>query len=388
MPQAKGTRLVRRAGGVWYIVWTGNSRGRSTGTRDRGVAEQVLAAFLTERGKERDSAGRLTVAAALTYYLEEHVRARRSDGSPVVVDAARLYDTRKDGKPTGAIPNLAAHFGTTAVCDVNDDLVALYVDRRRRGEIGRPSGDGTIRRELGCLVAAINHNLRANVKPKRITAGDVPTIRLPEAPEPKQRVLSLDEAARLYAACQRKSVPKLWDTPYTRVELFTRIALNTAARRRSIEALTVFQVDLERRQIDFNPPGRRQTKKRRPVVPISDELFPYIKAAKESAIAHHSEYLLGSDGGAIRTAFENAVAAAGLQGVTPHTLRHTWATWAARYSKRPMWETMYGIAGVMGDTVQTVFRVYAKHHPDFLRDAVNFNMERDDDRQRENSNPA
>lgn len=108
------------------------------------------------------------------------------------------------------------------------------------------------------------------------------------------------------------------------------------------------------------------------MVPISDELLPYLEAAKAAAIANDSTYLLGNDG-AIRSSFDSACDAAGLDGVSPHVLRHTWATWAARYSRTGLWETMYGIAGVMGDTVQTVFRVYAKHHPEFLRDAVNFN---------------
>jgi integrase len=53
--------------------------------------------------------------------------------------------------------------------------------------------------------------------------------------------------------------------------------------------------------------------------------------------------------------------------VTPHTLRHTWATLAARAGF-----SMYQIAGVLGDTVSTVERNYLKHSPDHLRDAVNF----------------
>lgn len=231
MPTGKGTRLECRSNGIWYVVWTGNSRGRSTGTRNREYAEQVLASFIAERGVERDEAGRLTVAAALDYYLAEHVDARRSDGTPMVVDSERLFSLRKDGTPYGIIPNLAVHFGPAAIGDITDELVAAYVDRRMTGKIGRPSGDGTIRRELGTLVAAINHNVKANVQPRRILPGDVPTIRLPDSPPPKDRVLTMSEADALYAACDRPLVPRLYDTDLTRIGLFTRIALNTAARR-------------------------------------------------------------------------------------------------------------------------------------------------------------
>jgi len=53
--------------------------------------------------------------------------------------------------------------------------------------------------------------------------------------------------------------------------------------------------------------------------------------------------------------------------VTPHTLRHTWATLAARAGV-----PLFQVAGVLGDTLPTVMRVYAHHCPDHLRGAVNF----------------
>jgi integrase len=52
--------------------------------------------------------------------------------------------------------------------------------------------------------------------------------------------------------------------------------------------------------------------------------------------------------------------------VTPHTFRHTWATWAAQRGV-PLFE----IAGMLGDTMKTVEKNYAHHHPDHLRGAVN-----------------
>lgn len=369
MPEAKGVRLVKR-GGVYYIVWTGNSRGRTTRTGDRAVAEAALAAFIQSRDADAgDQRARLTVAQALAYYLEEHVNVVRADGTRRVEAHERLYAHKKDGEPTGIIPNLAAHFGPLVIADITDDDVAEYGRRRRAGQVARRAGDGTIRRELGCLVAAINHNLRANVRPRRLSRDDVPTIRLPDAPQPKQRVLERDEAERLYVACLGG------DALYgdvTAVYLFCKIALATAARKRAIEALTIFQVDLERRTIDFNPPGRRQTKKRRALVPISDDLLPIIRAAVAHAKASGSEYVLGGCGDT-RRHFNAACAAAKLAGVTPHTLRHTWATWAARAGV-PMWD----IAGVLGDGEATVRKNYAHHSPEYLRGAVNFGKESGD----------
>lgn len=118
-----------------------------------------------------------------------------------------------------------------------------------------------------------------------------------------------------------------------------------------------------RRLINFNPPGRAQNKKRRPIVPMSNELYPFLRYAIEHV---KGEYVLGH-GGSVRKAFESAVARAGLADVTPHTLRHALATWMAQAGV-PLWE----IAGVLGDTLATVERNYAHHAPDYARAAVNF----------------
>ena len=73
--QAKGTRLEPRDG-IYYIVWTGNSRGRSTRTRDSAVAEICLSAFIQERDKDWSEAGRLTVVGAQDYSVFQNVAQR------------------------------------------------------------------------------------------------------------------------------------------------------------------------------------------------------------------------------------------------------------------------------------------------------------------------
>ena len=60
-----------------------------------------------------------------------------------------------------------------------------------------------------------------------------------------------------------------------------------------------------------------------------------------------------------------ACARAGLEGVTPHTLRHTGATWMAQKGR-----SMFEVAGMLGQNPMTTSRVYAKQSPEHLRDAV------------------
>jgi hypothetical protein len=67
--------------------------------------------------------------------------------------------------------------------------------------------------------------------------------------------------------------------------------------------------------------------------------------------------------------FARAVDVAGLDlrdgNVTPHTLRHTAATWLMQRSVEP-WEA----AGFLGMSVQVLIDTYGHHHPNHLRGAA------------------
>jgi len=215
-----------------------------------------------------------------------------------------------------------------------------YIVRRSKS-----TSTGTQRRELLVLVSAMNY-AHAN----RMIAG-APKIHLPPAPPPKDRWLSPNEAEDLLTAASY----------FSRTWLFTKIALRTGARAGAIETLTWFQVDLDRALINFNPQGRIQTNKKRPIVPIADDLLEELRLIKQ-----RNEWVLGHSG-SNRRGFEGAVRRAGLEGVTRHTLRHTWATWAVMAGV-----PLYDVAAILGDTIETVTRVYAHHAPDYLRDAINF----------------
>src|ERR1700719_3097040 len=50
---------------------------------------------------------------------------------------------------------------------------------------------------------------------------------------------------------------------------------------------------------------------------------------------------------------------------TPHTLRHTAATWLMQNGVDP-WQA----AGFLAMSVKTLLEVYGHHHPEYLKDAV------------------
>jgi integrase len=104
-------------------------------------------------------------------------------------------------------------------------------------------------------------------------------------------------------------------------------------------------------------------------VPISDRLRPVLERAFQEK---GSEFVLDTPA-SIQKAYNRVLDAftsvnkAKAAKMTCHTLRHTWATLAARAGV-----DLYQIAGVLGDTFATVERNYLHHAPEHLRVAVNF----------------
>lgn len=111
-----------------------------------------------------------------------------------------------------------------------------------------------------------------------------------------------------------------------------------------------------------NPPGRQQTKKRRPTVALDDEILKLLEEAHEGA---QSDYVIGRDAKkitSIKKAFQAASASSGIH-VTPYTLRHTGAVWAVERGTN-----MGELAQFMGhDDDRTTQKHHARFSPTYLR---------------------
>ena len=345
--EGKGTRLKLRDG-IWYVVVQGNSRGTSTRTGSREQAEQFLAAFIQQRKKDQlNVAEELTVDQLLDDYLKEHARPNIAS-----IEQAEI-----------ACDYLRLHFGRDMlIVEILEDDIAAYIHARRtcalkRTRDPRPAGDGTIRRELGTLAAAFNHA----VKKRRIAATDVPHIAPPSAPPPKVLWLTPDDEAKLIHAMPQPPLEE--GGRLTRIYRFVMLAMDTAARKEALETLAWNQVDFGSGVINLNPQGRLQTKKRRPIVPLSTRLRGVLMRAHEEQT---SAYVLDHPG-SIRRSMQTLAAKVGMEWLTSHVFRHTWATRAARAGV-----TMTDIADFLGDDLRTVEKNYRHHSPDFLRGAANW----------------
>lgn len=268
----------------------------------------------------------LRVSAALDYYFEKKIAPKKTD-----------YPRVAGHK----IANLKAVFGKRLVSTIGVVDGEKYL-RSRKG-----MSPATVRGELALLIAAANYAVKA----KKLPAGDVPHLHLPDASPTKERFLSRDEA-RLLLRDARKTDEKAF--------LFIAVGLHTGARPNVIEHLEWDRIDFNEQTIDFRK-NRGTGKKKYGIVKIAVELMPILAMAYAR---RDTAYVLGQPKG-MAYRFSAACKRVGIENVTPNTMRHTWATWAAQ-DGIPLWQ----IAGVLGNSMGTVEKKYAHHHPSFQSAAM------------------
>lgn len=225
---------------------------------------------------------------------------------------------------------------------IDRDMAQSYAARRK-------VAPATLRYELGMLGVALRWaKQRGHIK-------TAPTVWRPPAPDRKTRHLTRRQFEKWFAEVR---------APHAR--LYVLLGLYTMARPSALLELTWDRVDFERGEVDLNPRGRRQTRKRRPVVPLNDEAMDALKVAYA---ARQTQYVI--ERGAkpvksIKKAFQAASARSGIE-ATPYTLRHTGAVWAAEAGV-PMSE----IAQFLGhDDDRTTQKHYSRYSPDYLRRVAN-----------------
>jgi integrase len=321
--------LRPNASGVYYIHWSENRRSKrqSTGTKEVGAASA---------------------------FLDEWLRLATAKGAPEALTCRDLWEAKYGGpreqeRVRYAWANMEPVFGDLRPAEATQERLDDYAASRAAGRIGKKAASpSTIRLEMSLLRASWNHA----VTRRKIATTDLPVLDpLPDPSPPRDRWLKDAEVKRLFEAAKGRD----------RIEMFLWLALETGARRTAILELRWEQVDWETGVIHYLPAGQAQSKKRRASVPISAALRPVLLRAYEERT---TPYVLGRPT-PIRDALNAVAAAAGVKGVTPHVLRHTAATRMARAGV-PLWL----IAKVLGNTVEQVENVYAKHSPEMLVSAV------------------
>ena len=343
---------------------------------DRSGKLSHAAVWLIKDGKHRESTGcglgddREAEKALAAYIARKHLAQAESGLRPPAVipvgDVLALY--ARDVAPEHARPSetgqriaaLLSFFGDKVLSDINGQLCRAYVAHR--------GTDGAARRELEDLRAAINHHRREGL------CSAIVEVVLPAAAGPRERWLTRSEAARLVLAAWRyREVQKGFATgrrSRQHIARFILVALYTGTRAGAVcgAALQPTEghgwVDLARGVFYRRPQGRLETKKRQPPIPLPAELLGHLRRWKRRGQRFCVEWNRGPVK-AIRKGFAAAAKDAGLgPDVTPHTLRHTAATWLMQQGT-DAWEA----AGYLGMTIEMLSQRYGHHHPDHLSGA-------------------
>ena len=205
---------------------------------------------------------------------------------------------------------------------------------------------GYIKRILTVGKAALNHAYKEG------EVASVPYILPGEDGEARDRVLSVAESAALWLA-----------TTQPHEQMMLGLLYGTLARPEAALELRREFLDTERWLLAQNPPGRKQTRKYRPVVPVAE----FLRGALAEAPAGPLVSWRGKPIASFKTAFRAIRARAGLgQDVVAKTIRHTMATElrAAGVAEAEI-QGMLGHKAYGGRT-----EVYAKYRPDYLGAAV------------------
>lgn len=241
----------------FYISWeepnpkkpgTDRTIRASTGTSDETEAEAFLAQFAVQNGRpEPEAVDTAQIGPIVQRYFDEHA-VNLTSANSARIECARIIEC----------------MGARTVRELaGSRLVNEYIKTQRAAGYR----DATINRDLMNLRAALN----------RAHDGDEPI--LTERP-PKVRAIPEDDFAmepevkEVFTPTQLRELLQR----SRRLEHFFRWCLISAATSCRPDAafdLAPRQVDLEYNLIDLNPPGRKQTKKRRPVVRLVEAVRPY-----------------------------------------------------------------------------------------------------------------
>lgn len=276
----------------------------------------------------------MTVGLALTYYAEGHA-----------------LSTNAPERIGYAIDALDRFWGDLPVSDVRGETCRLYAKKRKRS-------DGTVRRELGTLRAALNYCHREGY----LTSA--PAVTLPPKPPARDKWLTREEAARLLRAARSSHKGQ-------HLADFILCGLYTGSRKATILGLRMDApsahggyVDLEQGVLYRQPVGKRATLKRQPSARLPARYLAHLRRQAANGRRFVVEYD-GHQVGDIKTAWRFAKEAADLPEIVPHTLRHTAITWALQGGAR-IWD----VAGFFGVSVKMIEETYGHHSPDWQDSAV------------------
>jgi len=318
---------------------------------------------------------------ALSDYISSKYQPKRSTRhieDIIIADVLSIYHADKGDEGNrhddldARIARLNDFWGNKSLAQISTASCKNYVSQRGRS--------GGARRDLEILRAAINHHVREGLH------REVVRVTLPPKGDRRDRWLTRTEAAALLWQCWRHRETQTIHTgdnkgapvqttrrPLRHIARFVLIGLYTGTRAGAIATASPTAeegssfVDVDAGIFYRLAIGKAATKKRQPPAPIPPRLLAHMRRWKRlGLIGKCFVEFNGKPVASVKKGFKSAVTLAHLPGkVSPHTLRHTAATWLMQRGV-PLWEA----AGFLGMSPEILQNHYGHHHPDFLQGAA------------------
>ncbi|WP_315805407.1 site-specific integrase [Bradyrhizobium sp. SZCCHNS3002] len=370
-------RITHRA--TWIIRDNGRDVSTGCAADEVAAAEKKLKEYIASKYTPKRRVRHIDdipIADVLSIYTDAQLQKLRDrfvvDGEVEdTVPAIRKFKKR--------IERLNDWWGAKTLGEVNGEECRAY--RKKR------CNRGGARRDLEDLRAAIGYHASEGFH------REIVKVSLPEKGQPRDRWLTRSEAAKLIWTCWRyrerqKASRRSGDEvkaptakrPLRHLSRFILIGIYSGTRAGAIASASPMPavgrsyVDLERGRYYRQKRGVAKTNKRQPTVPIPSRLLAHLRRwHRIDPEAKHFVEFNGKPVASVKTAFKSAVRFAELgPGISPHTLRHTAATWLMQRGADP-WQA----AGYLGMSLEVLLNTYGHHHPDYLSDAVEKIAKRD-----------
>lgn len=384
MPRrSKGARLQLKAGRrnkngkithqpTWIIRDNGRDVSTGCAKAEIATAEEKLRDYITSKHTPKRRVRHIddiAIADVLSIYLDAQLDKLRNRFNVDSESEDTIPDIRKFKKRIG---RLNEWWGAKMLGEVNGEACRSYAKKRGKR--------GGARRDLEDLRAAIGHHAAEGYH------REIVKVSLPEKGQPRDKWLTRSDAAKLVWTCWRyremqKGSRRPMDgvkvatskRPLRHLARFILLGIYSGTRAGAIAAASPIPaigrsyVDLERGRYYRLRQGSAKTNKRQPTVPIPLRLLAHLRRWQRlNPEAKHFVEYNGKPVNSVKTAFKRAVTLAGLgPGISPHTLRHTAATWLMQRGADP-WQA----AGYLGMSLEVLLNTYGHHHPDYLSDAV------------------
>lgn len=349
--RAKGPRLWLRparadgTGSLWLILDGPSQRGTGFGPSELAGAEKALARYIGAKHTVTATTGvrdpsQIPIDDVLALYVRD-----------VTPKHARPQETAK------RIQILRVFWGKRTLDQVTGQTCRAYASSR--------STPAAARRELEDLRSAINYHRTEGLHDRIVS------VVLPAKSLPRERWLTRSEAAHLILTTWRYREQQNFRGTDRRtrkhVAKFMLVASYMGSRAAVICSASLAKkrppgtawIDLENGIFYGRPAGERETRKRKQTVRLPAPLLAHLRRWRARGQRYVVEWRYKPIG-RVDQAHKRAVATAGFdRDITPHTWRHTAATWLMQ-AGTDIWIA----AGFLGVTVEELERTYGHHHPE------------------------